>query len=1388
MEQANELLSEINTPEEMRDLIRRLDIRAQGDVTILYSGMLGFNLGDPSSGVMAVDVVRSFVKNKENIRAVDTTEAARFLGISQGLENRNKPALDALERIFNTKYESGSAIYHFLYGDIVNGERVPNGVWDDISERFVADTVGEIVTLTGGANFGRAFAQSEIPAILKSNTITHVDGIPIDILKSYGHYGAYKAITAQSETRAAELRIALDEAGNALTVDGYVVIDARNYLAHTATSIGKEPPAYLSKTMHWVGEMIPDERIRSHAEGITLLREAQFEMKRQIKAAELLDSLPANNIVLRNLSRLGVAADVLDLAFVALDAKAAYQSGDTAKANQLLLNWAVQNLSAFVAGRTAALAFTPLLAAGPAGVALYGVLTIGASIAGGIYGSKLTDWLKRFLDPWNHGFKLNWYDKTLWRSPLVLDLDGDGVETLNLYANDIFFDHDCNGFAERTGWVGPDDGLLILDLNADGKITNGSELFGDHTIDPSGRFYYQGFAALMGLDANSDGYVNSADPQFASLQIWKDNNSNATLDPGEAFALDHFAIQSLSTSHQWSSLVDAQDNQHLFLGHYEKTDGTSAALTDVWFKTNRVDTIYNEYINVTDSIARLPDIPGLGNVYSLHHAMVKDSSGRLQAVVERWVKASSQERDSLIDELIARWAGVYDLLPPPTVYQYYDLFCFACAERFAGRKYEGLPGERSPDGSQSRTMYHYLRSYVKEQLIFGADIVPLLATLALNINNEGPLDVDISGMIAYWRSLVDSGYELSRQLEVSRFLKRQGLGEFFVGLSAKVRAAALKETGSMATCLMLFVADTWEVGGQAKDCLSGYLGDSLLQGGEGNDWLLGGDGRDTLDGGPGNDTLSGPRGQDLYLYARGDGKDLIEKSRGGAEDYGILYFYKGITAADLRFQQLDYSGTILISLVGSDDQLTIRCMVANDKSYALYSPIQEIVFADGARWSYRQIINHVFDGSDLGDTIYGSYDSDLLTGRAGNDTLWGGLGDDTLIGGGGCDNLMGDEGSDIFYGDEGDDTIWGGDGADLYVIGRGSGHDLIHDFWLNGNVTERISFVDGITATDLDYRRSVDDLIIEAAEFGVQLTLKYVFTFRRLLLTVEPLKLEFSDSTVCTYQQICQFVIRGNEQSQILTGYAIADRIDGAGGDDSIWGAAGYDMLLGGAGNDTLSGGEGRDTLDGGPGSDCFDGGTGDDLMLGGDGDDVFKTAVVLSGNDTIYGGAGDDLFVGGAGAESFFGEAGDDIATGGAGGDSLIGGFGSDSLAGGDGADWLQAGPGIDTLSGGAEADRFVFLDRQDAGLGFLNHDLITDFQVGDRIDLAAIDANDELLGDQGFRFIGASRFSGLGQLRYTCANGIGLLEGNCTGRLDADFQLTILGSVSLQPTSFVL
>jgi hypothetical protein len=66
-------------------------------------------------------------------------------------------------------------------------------------------------------------------------------------------------------------------------------------------------------------------------------------------------------------------------------------------------------------------------------------------------------------------------------SPLVLDLDGDGVETTSK-SGLTYFDHDRNGFAERTGWAGSDDGLLVRDLNKNGQIDDGGELFGDNTL------------------------------------------------------------------------------------------------------------------------------------------------------------------------------------------------------------------------------------------------------------------------------------------------------------------------------------------------------------------------------------------------------------------------------------------------------------------------------------------------------------------------------------------------------------------------------------------------------------------------------------------------------------------------------------------------------------------------------------------------------------------------------------------------------------------------------------------------------------------------------------------------------------------------------------------
>jgi hypothetical protein len=50
----------------------------------------------------------------------------------------------------------------------------------------------------------------------------------------------------------------------------------------------------------------------------------------------------------------------------------------------------------------------------------------------------------------------------------------------------VYFDHDNNSFAEQSGWVGKDDGLLVFDKNNNGKIDDGSELFGNNTILSNG--------------------------------------------------------------------------------------------------------------------------------------------------------------------------------------------------------------------------------------------------------------------------------------------------------------------------------------------------------------------------------------------------------------------------------------------------------------------------------------------------------------------------------------------------------------------------------------------------------------------------------------------------------------------------------------------------------------------------------------------------------------------------------------------------------------------------------------------------------------------------------------------------------------------------------------
>ncbi len=134
---------------------------------------------------------------------------------------------------------------------------------------------------------------------------------------------------------------------------------------------------------------------------------------------------------------------------------------------------------------------------------------------------------------------------TARRDPLILDLDGDGVETINV-KNGANFDYDGNGFAERISWASPDDGLLVLDKNDNGRVDNGEELFGDQTILANGQKASNGFQALAELDANSDGRIDKNDPAYANLRIWRDENSNGFSGLAELRRLSELDITAIN--------------------------------------------------------------------------------------------------------------------------------------------------------------------------------------------------------------------------------------------------------------------------------------------------------------------------------------------------------------------------------------------------------------------------------------------------------------------------------------------------------------------------------------------------------------------------------------------------------------------------------------------------------------------------------------------------------------------------------------------------------------------------------------------------------------------------------------------------------------------------
>ncbi|XXQ67823.1 hypothetical protein ACKLNO_09395 [Neisseriaceae bacterium B1] len=205
------------------------------------------------------------------------------------------------------------------------------------------------------------------------------------------------------------------------------------------------------------------------------------------------------------------------------------------------------------------------------------------------------------LAPWSKEAGKYRTNKFFVTDPLILDLNNNGIQALatNGFAGALF-DHDNDGIHTATGWVAAEDGLLVRDINGNGIIDNGGELFGDNTALADGSKAAHGFVALAQLDSNSDGKVDALDSAFNELKVWIDANSDGISQASELRTLMDLDIQSLDVAYKDVNQNLGNGNSIRQLGSYTKTDGSTAQMGDAWFAS---DKLYSRFTDKIDMIA-----------------------------------------------------------------------------------------------------------------------------------------------------------------------------------------------------------------------------------------------------------------------------------------------------------------------------------------------------------------------------------------------------------------------------------------------------------------------------------------------------------------------------------------------------------------------------------------------------------------------------------------------------------------------------------------------------------------------------------------------------------------------------------------------------------------
>ena len=821
--------------------------------------------------------------------------------------------------------------------------------------------------------------------------------------------------------------------------------------------------------------------------------------------------------------------------------------------------------------------------------------------------------------------------------PLTLDLNGDGkISTLNL-SDGVYFDHNKDGVAFKSSWIGKEDGILVLDKNLNNKIDDGNELFGNFTKIEESKFAINGYHALSLQDTNNDGKIDALDENFSKLKIWQDLNSDGISQANELKTLEEHGIKSISlnfskptnsddiltdssdslnnlnnNSNSTNNPSSKNDNKATIISSFTRDDNTTGLVADIDLK---VDTINSKHtINRELSTEELlkANIRGQGFLNDLNISATL--SPELSNMLDNYSNLKTrQEQVAMLPSLINAWVN-------------------------------------SNVGSDT-SMYCINKAVISQTRNTDAKILSLLE----NLSNLDKNDIDYKAKSDYLKSEIKALTEITSNVTLKNYDKL--IDSVKYGGEISLNNRDIRVTPSQLNRLK-----SYQISKELLDEFNSIKYKLKVI-----------------------DSFTGVVTKPLYYTSQDDVRNIINHINKSYDNI-IEYSYKTLLTQtrlkeymnllELDVETIEANGTIKYSFkLDHTNALNHFKEINTTNPRKAFTDLAEFITMFESKNDIKDGIallsNFAIAAKEKGvikeylNTLSSKTISDLST-------QTGSLNNDTLIGSNildGKDTLYGLDGDDILIGGVGDDTLIGGSGSDTYLYeDKNFGNDIIINNSsnnLNSNSSSNINsnnpfikdkdiikFKGNIKKEDIIYKRVMDNGVI-SNDLIILLKDEYSTLINNIntsslnnpnspIIDKSLLKntnnsiiikdfFKDDDSMISSIEFDNGSIKKNHIINSLLTTSNFNDyinpfdkdknyRIDSKDGDDTIITHNGNDTILAGNGNDAIDSGGGNDYIDGGSGNDDIYAGDGDDTLIGG------------SGNDTLQGGMGNDTYVFGRG------------------------------------------------------------------------------------------------------------------------------------------------------------